>query len=75
MHMWALGRKENMFVGLARTIYICTVYFRIFGYFPAQHTVYTLYIYGSSQPYMFVLCVALSVQFTLSQGRSSLRSD
>ena len=38
-------------VGLAK-LYICTVYDRIYGDFPAKNTVYTLYIYGSGQPYI-----------------------
>ena len=32
---------------------IYTVYDRIFDGFPAKHTVYTPYIYGSGQPYSF----------------------
>jgi hypothetical protein len=31
-------------------LYICTIYDRIFGDFPAKNTVYTPYIYGSGQP-------------------------
>jgi len=39
-------------LGLARTVYIYTVYDRgIYGDFPAKNTVYTPYIYGSGQPY------------------------
>jgi hypothetical protein len=30
--------------------YICTVYDRMYGDFPAKNTVYTPYIYGSGQP-------------------------
>ena len=30
--------------------YVCTVYGRIFGDFPAKNTKYTLYVYGSGQP-------------------------
>jgi hypothetical protein len=30
--------------------YICTVYDRIYGDFPAKYTVYTPYICGSGQP-------------------------
>jgi len=41
------------YIGLARTIYIYTVYDRIFGDFPAKNTVYTPYIYGSGQPYRY----------------------
>jgi len=36
-------------VGLAR-LYICTVYDRIFGEFPAKNTVHIPYIYGLGQP-------------------------
>jgi len=32
-----------------------TVYDRIFGDFPAKNTVYTPYIYGSGQPYLYDL--------------------
>ena len=35
------------------TACIYTVYDRIFGDFPAKNTVYTPYIYGSVQPYMY----------------------
>jgi hypothetical protein len=31
-----------------------SVYDRIFGGFPAKNTVYTPYIYGSGQPYIYV---------------------
>ena len=37
-------------VGLARTVYIYTVYDRIFGDFPAKNTAYTPYIYCPCQP-------------------------
>jgi len=37
-------------VGLTRTVYIYTVYDRIYGEFPAKNTVYTPCIYGSGQP-------------------------
>jgi len=33
--------------------YICTVYDRIFGNFPAKNTIYRPYIYGSGQPYIY----------------------
>jgi hypothetical protein len=33
--------------------YIYTVYDHIFGDFPAKNTVYTPYIYGSGQPYVY----------------------
>ena len=33
--------------------YIYTVYDRIFDDFPAKNTVYTPYIYGSGQPYIY----------------------
>ena len=46
-------RRQDTFVGLARTVYIYTVYDRIFGDFPARNTVYTPYIYGSGKPYTF----------------------
>jgi hypothetical protein len=35
--------------------YICTVYNRIFGDFPAKNTAHTPYIYGSGQPYSSAL--------------------
>ena len=41
---------ESILVGLAKTVYIHTVYDRIFGYIPAKNTVYTPYIYGPGQP-------------------------
>jgi len=37
--------------------YICTVYDRIFGNFPAKNTVYTPYTYGSGQPYIYTVHV------------------
>ena len=39
-------------VGQNRIYNIYTVYDRIYGNFPAKNTVYTLYIYGSGQPYL-----------------------
>jgi hypothetical protein len=45
---------QDTFIGLARTVYIYTVFNRIFGDFPARNTVYALYIYGSGQPYTFM---------------------
>ena len=44
-------------VGLAKTVYIYTVYVRIFGDFPARNTVYVPYIYSVGQP---CSCVLLS---------------
>jgi len=35
--------------------YIYTVHDRIFGDFPAKNTLYTLYVYGSGQPYKCVM--------------------
>ena len=35
--------------------YIYTVYDRIYGEFPAKSTVYTPYIYGSGQPYLWAI--------------------
>jgi len=42
------------YIGLARIIYIYTVYDRIFGEFPAKNTIYTTYLYGSGQPYLYM---------------------
>jgi len=39
-------------------LYKHTVYDRIFGDFPAKNTVYTPFIYGSSQPYMYTVLAA-----------------
>ena len=39
-----------VYVGLARTVFIHCV----FGEIPAKNTVYTPYIYGSGQPYIYV---------------------
>ena len=33
--------------------YVCTVFGRTFGYFPAKNTVYTPYIQGFGQPYTY----------------------
>jgi hypothetical protein len=38
-------------LGLARTVYIYTVYDRMLGDFPAKYTVYTPCTYGSGQPH------------------------
>jgi hypothetical protein len=46
------GLQVFLCVGLARTVYIHTVYDRIFGDFPATNSVCTPYIYGSGQPYL-----------------------
>ena len=46
--LWHIGIS----LGLARTVYIYTVYDRIFGDFPAKVTVHTPYIYGSGHPYI-----------------------
>jgi len=50
---------SSKYVGLARTVYIYTVYDRIFVDFPAKNTVYTpyiyIYIYGSGQLYKYVV--------------------
>jgi hypothetical protein len=35
--------------------YMYSVYDRIFGDFPAKNTVYTPYIYGSGQPYLYTM--------------------
>jgi len=54
-----LGMGQSVYrisVGLARTVYH-TVYDRIFGGFPAKNTVYTPYIYGSGQPYVYRISV------------------
>jgi len=37
-------------LGLARFMYIYTVYDRIFGDFPAKKRVYTVYVYSPGQP-------------------------
>jgi len=42
--------SDLLFFGLARTVYVHTVYERLFGGFPAKNTAYTPYIYGSGQP-------------------------
>jgi len=47
---------------LVGTVYIHSVYDRIFGDFPAQNTVHTTYIYGSGQPYMCGLWVQALVR-------------
>jgi hypothetical protein len=36
--------------GLAKTVYIYTVYDHMFGEFSAKNAVFTPYIYGSGQP-------------------------
>jgi hypothetical protein len=41
---------KHVYVGLAKTIYIYTIYDRIFGEFPAKNAIYgiyTLYMCGS----------------------------
>jgi hypothetical protein len=38
--------------------YIYTVYDRIFGEFPAKNTVYTPYMYGFGQPYIYTVVMA-----------------
>jgi len=43
-----------IYLGSARPIYIYTVYDCIFDDFPAINTVYTQYIYGSDQPYIYI---------------------
>ena len=51
-------------LGLAKTVYIYTVYARIFGDIPANNTVYTPYINGSGQPYINGICqITLSPMF------------
>jgi hypothetical protein len=37
--------SSSKHIGLARTVYIYTIYDRIFDDFPAENTVYTPYIY------------------------------
>ena len=49
-------------LGLARTVYIYTVYGQILGDFPAQVTVYSPYICGSGQPYVQCHLTAASAQ-------------
>jgi len=44
-----------MHVGLARTIYIYTVHYRIFDDIPAKlQCIHPIYVYGSGQPYIHV---------------------
>ena len=44
-----------IYIGLARTVYIYTVHDRMYGDFPAKNTVYTPYIYGYGQPYIYTV--------------------
>jgi hypothetical protein len=53
----ALNALLLSFLGLTRTVYIFTVYDRIFGDFSAKITVHASYIYGSGQPYAFSIIV------------------
>jgi hypothetical protein len=43
------------YVGLASTVYIYTVYDRIFGDLPAKNALYTPYLYGFGQPYAYAI--------------------
>jgi len=49
------GTINHTCLGLAIIVYmwLYTVYDRVFGYFPAKNTVYSPYLYGSGQPYIF----------------------
>jgi len=47
--------QQHKCVGLARTIYICTVYFGIFG---LEITTYTVYIYVHIQFWPTLQCAA-----------------
>jgi len=49
---------------LARTVYI----HRIFGDFPAKNTVYTPYIYGSGQPYIYGIFGRETTKYTVIYG-------
>jgi hypothetical protein len=56
---------QGSYVGLARTVYLCTVYDRMYGDFPAKITVCTLYIRRVGQnriytPYM-TICMVISL--------------
>ena len=53
-------------LGLARTVYIYTVYDRILGHFPAKNTVYTSHVYGSGRS---LTC------FTQHRQKRQARSD
>jgi len=46
-----------LYIGLARTVYILRIWPYIW-WFPCQNTVYTLYIYGSGQPYVCTVFLA-----------------
>jgi hypothetical protein len=47
---------------LARAAYIFSVYDRICGDFPAQNSVYTPYMYGSGEPYLYIIFGCLDVR-------------
>ena len=51
--LWQIDLPTSFFecVGLAKNVYICTVYDRTSDIIPAQSTVYTPYVCGSPQPY------------------------
>ena len=48
----SFNHSTSYVLGMARTVYICTVYDRVISDFPAKNTVYTPYIHGSGQPYL-----------------------
>ena len=49
-----------VFVGWPE-LYICTVYDRIFGDFPAKTSVYTPSIFGSGQPYKYAVYIYIYI--------------
>ena len=51
----------HTYIGLAITVYIYTVYDRIFGGFPAKNTVHKPYKYGSGQPYTYTYLTHIPV--------------
>ena len=56
----SFNHSTSYVLGMARTVYICTVYDRVISDFPAKNTVYTPYIHGSGQPYIYGnVCMAL----------------
>ena len=51
---------------------IYTVYDRIYGDFPAKHTVYKPHVYGSGQPYTYHIPAWMAVR---TRGDTSLSSS